>query len=296
VVSTRAPRGWMRLLGLWAAVAGLAAGGAAFILLPDATPYLTLSPRLTSVTVALTALAVGAGAGSWRRRCAALPAAGAWIVAAPLLLGVGIVATLIVTVSTDNGVGALNVGGWLLWPGAVGVLGIATAGGGGGRAGRAGWVLLSVTALLLAVSLHHAYGWTYEDGRPGELNTPFAHRKLRGIYSSSERVRAIETMTAALEERAGRGDFLLAYGNVPGLVYLTDTRPATQSSLVYRGSPSAPVMEAWIRRMVESGRVPRYAVVAGALEGSEPFEGFILRRYRRELESGGLQLWVLEGA
>jgi hypothetical protein len=303
VVSTRAPRGWLRLLGLWAAVAGLAAGGAAFVLLPDDTPYLTLSPRLTSVTVALTALAAGAAAGSWRRRCDALPADRARNVAAPLLLGVGIVATLIVTMSTDNGVGALNVGGWLLWPGAVGVLGIATAGGAWGRAGgsgepagRAGWALLPVTALLLAVSLHHAYGWTYEDGRPAELNTPFAQRKLRGIYSSSERVRAIETMTAALEERVGRGDFLLAYGNVPGLVYLTDTRPATQSSLVYRGSPSAPVMEAWIRRMVETGRVPRYAVVAGALEGSEPFEEFVLRRYRRELEGGGLQLWALEGA
>ena len=132
--------------------------------------------------MALTALALGSLAGLWpwgRAQNAlpdALPIDRAWIVAAALLLSVGVAATLTVTVSSDNGVGALNVGLWLLWPGAVSVLYVAgvQALGAGPRGGEgttmAGWVAVSVATLLLAVSLHHAYSWTYEDGRPAEAD------------------------------------------------------------------------------------------------------------------------------
>jgi hypothetical protein len=60
-----------------------------------------------------------------------------------------------------------------------------------------------------------------------ELDVAFTHPSLKGIYSTAERVKAVEEVLGIIEENASPGEEILIINSAPILYYLTGTRPAT---------------------------------------------------------------------
>jgi hypothetical protein len=92
------------------------------------------------------------------------------------------------------------------------------------------------------------------------LNTPFTYGRLRGIYSTKERVTDVEELLRWLAPRVRPGDFLLAYSEIPLLYYLTDSLPALNYTANYPPPWSSAVPRDAVKYMLRQKRVPAYAV------------------------------------
>ena len=120
---------------------------------------------------------------------------------------------------------------------------------------------LPAFALCLVLGATAAVFHFYPEQNPLRVRTAaFDRGRLAGLRTNRRSVRGWTGIVDYLRPRVQRGEFVLAYGNIPLLHYLTDTRPALRASYVagfmYDGAQQGLLVEA----MRRDGRVPRYAV------------------------------------
>lgn len=124
---------------------------------------------------------------------------------------------------------------------------------------RAGLLTAALCAALAINIFAPSFVHTYLDDTMNNLNTPFTKGKLRGIYSTRQRVENIESLLNQLEPLVKRGDYLLAYDDLPLLYYLTDTRPAINTVWSTKKWPLE-IREKSVEYMIANNRAPEYAV------------------------------------
>lgn len=83
-----------------------------------------------------------------------------------------------------------------------------------------------VLSLLIMALIFHSTNVYRDDMNRFDLNTEFFSPGLRGIYSTSDRVDAIDELIIRIKESSNKGDELLMFNSIPLLHYLTETRPA----------------------------------------------------------------------
>ena len=108
----------------------------------------------------------------------------------------------------------------------------------------------------------HLYWGQIAGGRSGDaLAATFQQGKLAGIKAHPNTVRHLEDLLVYLKDKVNPGDFLLCYYHIPPVNYLTETRPAINSSWFW---PKYGVYtrKKLLREMIDAGRVPEYAVKA----------------------------------
>jgi hypothetical protein len=121
--------------------------------------------------------------------------------------------------------------------------------------------LLAVFFLMCAVNITGGvFAYSYNDDTLRYLNTPFTYGRLRGIYSTKERVADVESLLRWLEPRVRPGDYLLAYREIPLLYYLTGTRPALNYTGNFPPTWSPAEQRDAVDYMLRNKRVPEYAV------------------------------------
>jgi hypothetical protein len=131
--------------------------------------------------------------------------------------------------------------------------------------GQGPQVALGLILATTAASFHF-----YSDQNPWRVPLErFAGGKLAGIYSSSRFVKGWSQVVEYLGPRVERGELLLALENITLLHYLTDTRPAFDSSYVTDFLFFPEQRRRFVETMVARGRVPRYAVRARARQMRE---------------------------
>lgn len=86
-------------------------------------------------------------------------------------------------------------------------------------------VLLSI--LILALFFHSTNVYRDDISR-FNLNTGFSSPGLLGIYSTPDRVEAVDELITKINEFSGKGDKLLMFNSIPMFFYLTETRPALE--------------------------------------------------------------------
>lgn len=123
------------------------------------------------------------------------------------------------------------------------------------------------------------------------LDGVYENGKLKGIHDFPGFVEGTEGALDYLMPRMKKGDYLLSfYGNTM-LHYLTETRPALETELPNENWPPE-TRAGFIKRMVERGRVPCYAVHFGSVK-REPIYDFVRRNYIPVARSGGFYVWKL---
>jgi hypothetical protein len=156
---------------------------------------------------------------------------------------------------------------------------------------------LAVAAFCLCLAANGAAFHFYAEQNPLRVATSaFASGRLRGIRSSERFVTGWSRIDEGLRPRLRRGEFLLAYENIPLLYYLTDTRPALRATYVSSFVYAPPQQQELLDEMVRKGRIPRYAV--RLMEGradeyvspsysprpqEDPINAFVLEHYRLEV-------------
>jgi hypothetical protein len=146
--------------------------------------------------------------------------------------------------------------------------------------------LLCLTLVAASAVARHNHNYVNRQiaGGPAgidRLTRVFAHPRLAGIRSYPDQVRSLEGVLWYLSTRIEPGDFLLAYEGVPLINYLTATRPALDHSFTYFMIPPE-LRRRSVGRMVERGRVPRYAVRCTTPgRGENPVDEFVVDNYVR---------------
>ncbi len=168
-------------------------------------------------------------------------------------------------------------------------------------------VLLGIFLFFLFMfGLHHNLTTIYRDGPIETLNTPFQHQKLQGVYSSENRVRVLENVLDSLDAKVQRGDYLLAYYNVPLIYFLTQTRPAVAAVWV-NGYHTTPKQQSLlVNRMIDEKKLPDYALrlnttLAGDWSQTVPIiytkdkrltvDAFITSQYSEAEIIGPFEIW-----
>ena len=93
-------------------------------------------------------------------------------------------------------------------------------------------VAWAVMLCVVGFSVAHGAVWTHRDS-PDRLAMLAAidHPKLRGIFTTSSRARAIEELLRALQPLVRKDDYLFDHMQIPLVYFLTETRPYLSSEL-----------------------------------------------------------------
>jgi hypothetical protein len=136
---------------------------------------------------------------------------------------IGLVALFVTPIGSDNGIRAWFLGVTFALPLTLAVLFSA------GTEARAPLRALAIVAGLTVMgeSIDRALVYSYRDRPRSELWTPVGHPQLYAQLTTPARAKVLREVLSALEQRVGRGDYLLAYDGTPLLQYLTFTRPYT---------------------------------------------------------------------
>jgi hypothetical protein len=107
--------------------------------------------------------------------------------------------------------------------------------------------------------LKYSYHNIYRDLDVHELTARFKHPKLKGIYSTPEKVAALGDLLDYLDERVKPRDYFLAYNYIPMLYFLTHSRPAYGAAWARDDWP-LPVRQRLLSKMIQQDRIPEYCV------------------------------------
>jgi len=119
------------------------------------------------------------------------------------------------------------------------------------------YVLLSLLILSLFFHITIIYR---DDPNRFNLSTEFSSPGLRGIYSTTERVKVVDELIIKIEESSDKGDRLLIVNSLPLIYYLTETQPAL-------GSPwpdlyPLDMIKYSMARLKEKGEYPKLFIYA----------------------------------
>jgi len=120
-------------------------------------------------------------------------------------------------------------------------------------------MMLLVVLFLLGESMVFNYRCVYRDLPLQVLDTPFAHPRLKGIYSTAAKVRATDGLLLYLEKRVPPGASLLAYNYIPMVYFLTGSRPLYPAAWARDDWP-LPFREKLFQRMMEKEERAMYCV------------------------------------
>jgi hypothetical protein len=157
-----------------------------------------------------------------------------------------------------------------------------------------------VVALLTEGAIYYRRS-VYRESDPARQTVLFTHPKVAGISSTPEKVHATEALLSYLSSRVRPGDFLLAYHEIPGIYFLTSTRPAYAAAWA-RDVLRLEYRESLLRKMVDAGRLPEYSVrmlVADdwktplPYDPKSPLDLFVKQHYRLERTIYPFEIWRL---
>jgi hypothetical protein len=120
-------------------------------------------------------------------------------------------------------------------------------------------MILAVILFLLGEAAVFNYRCVYRDLPIPALTASFSHPRLRGIYSTAEKVRATEELLLYLEKRVPPGSSLLAYNYIPMIYYLTGSRPLYPAAWA-RDDWALPFREKLFNRLREKKERADYCV------------------------------------
>ena len=129
-----------------------------------------------------------------------------------------------------------------------------------------------IILLFLSRSLPFYLNTIYGDEKRQKLTSALTQQKLRGVKTSSLRKERLERLLNYLEPLLKRGDYLLAYNNLPLLYYLTDTRSSLALSWIEEPFWPLEVRKQLLKDMLERKRSPEYVVrmLTTSIEGEWP--------------------------
>ncbi len=84
----------------------------------------------------------------------------------------------------------------------------------------------ALLSLLILALFFHGTNIYRDDINRINLGTEFSSSSLKGIYSTPERVRAVDDLIIKIREFSNKSDRLLMFNSIPMFFYLTETRPA----------------------------------------------------------------------
>jgi hypothetical protein len=167
---------------------------------------------------------------------------------------------------------------------------------------RAGAALCMTTfCLALGIASFSArLQYNYQGPPLTALTKQFSHPLLSHIYSDPTQVAALDSTLHYLSGHVKRGDFLLAYDEIPLLYYLTQTRPAVDHSWSSKLIPLQ-VRTQSVAKMIQGGRIPRYAVRCIASPfgpystdpAQDPIHAFVSRNFTRQAAFPPFEVWAL---
>jgi hypothetical protein len=120
------------------------------------------------------------------------------------------------------------------------------------------FVCIALVPFILS-GLKYSHHNIYRDLDIDKLTSRFTHPRLKGIYSTPEKVGVLEDLLDYLDQRVKPKDYFLAYNYIPMLYFLTHTRPAYGAAWARNDWPLS-FRERLLSKMIESNRIPEYCV------------------------------------
>jgi hypothetical protein len=113
--------------------------------------------------------------------------------------------------------------------------------------------------LLAAISARYNYEGVRRDSAPEKLTAQFSIPPLRNIYSTSERVVAVEALYSYLKPLLASDQRLLAFDDCPMLYFILEAKPAYGLAWAVRYGIS-PSTHDWLVQRLLAKPLPKYAV------------------------------------
>ena len=188
-----------------------------------------------------------------------------WNYAGNILISWGFVSSIVYGISSDAALRNCMLGTAPLF--SAGMISFYNAAGRPAEAmnGRnTGWsarhvMIFVIVAAFMADGFFYYRRYVYREAEISSLTEKFSHPRLTGVYSTPEKVKAIEELLGYLNHRVKPGDYFLAYNYVPMMYFLTHTRPAYSAAWARDDWP-LPLREKLLNKMIENNRIPEYCV------------------------------------
>lgn len=169
-----------------------------------------------------------------------------------------------------------------------------------GGSAVASFAVMVISAFIIA-GLYHLYDYRYRESAISSLTARFDHPKLKGIYSTPQKVHALERLLHDLEQKLEPSGYFLAYNSVPMLYFLTHTRPGLAVTWARDDWPLS-TRRHLVDKMIAEGKLPEYSVRMLALpEGDwttempydeqSPLDNFIQSNYCLEKIIYPFEIW-----
>ena len=164
-------------------------------------------------------------------------------------------------------------------------------------------VMLIILLLFSLSGIYFNYHYTYRESKIINLTTKFKHPKLAGVYSTPEKVTAIETLLRYLQDKVKPGDYLLCYNNIPMIYFLTHAKPSYGSSWATNEWPDV-LLNRLVKKMINENKVPEYCVRtlvspaeswgvsnSDAVHNYDPLNEYIMSNYHLEKIISPFEIW-----
>ena len=164
------------------------------------------------------------------------------------------------------------------------------------------YIAITVSFIIAGLTIHSQY--TYREEEVDKLTARFTYPKLAGIYSTPEKVKALEGLLRYLKGKVKPHDYFLAYNYIPMLYFLTHTRPAYGAAWAMEQWPVS-IRKRLVRDMIDEKRIPDYCIRMMAYPGvrwntsnritayskDDPLHAFVMSHYYLEKIMYPFEIW-----
>lgn len=165
-------------------------------------------------------------------------------------------------------------------------------------------VLIAIIFSFTVTGLNFHYNYTYREEEVEKLTSRFKHPKLTGIYSTPEKVTALEELLAYLDGKVKPDEYFLCYNYIPMLYFLTHTRPAYGAAWARNDWPIS-IRKRLIKKMIDDNKIPKYCVRMMAFPGrswkrpnrqtsyseEDPLNAFVMSNYYLDKIIYPFEIW-----
>lgn len=125
------------------------------------------------------------------------------------------------------------------------------------------FIFTTISALLIVFGIKGVKIYkntNYLEVNYKRLVNSFKYPKLAGIYSIPEKIKPLEELLNYLKPRLKKGDYLLAYNDLPLLYYLTDTQPLYPNVWLFEAWWPLKYRKKLLEKMTNKGIKAPYAI------------------------------------
>jgi hypothetical protein len=138
--------------------------------------------------------------------------------------------------------------------------------------------------------------YPYRDRYIDILTTVPRTAKTVNIYTTTDRARSIEQLVAAVNTYSQKGDRILAYNKIPGVFYLVDRLPATNTTWIASDLPLS-ARSAILEDMISRNRLPSLVIRTASSKEQwpnldDPIDLYVCRHYQIIKDIDGFSLMV----